>query len=64
MKKAIVLSLIVAFVASCGGNKNSDYSDVRIIMPLKQKPREKMRRQVKILHMTHIGVRVNLIKLT
>lgn len=27
MKKAIVLSLIVAFVASCGGNKSSDYSD-------------------------------------
>lgn len=27
MKKMIVLSLIIAFVASCGGNKSSDYSD-------------------------------------
>ncbi len=27
MKKAIVLCLIVAIIASCGGGKNSDYSD-------------------------------------
>ena len=26
MKKLIVLSLVVAFVASCGGNKSSDYN--------------------------------------